>query len=556
MRAAGKLLLVAATLLGPPARPAMAATLPFEGHLTFKIGTLPRLRTASKVAMAAITLGPSGLSGFSLAEGLVGGPPVSVAIPSSYGLAPLSGVQVTASNGAGVFARASAGAPLEGMMPLRGFAKACLFGACAQMPLANVNIPLGVIGVGGTTTATAAVNVTVRGAPWTTGSTGISTGVSGGGVDAGSVHTTAGGAIDLNLVTPVFIHTNLPAMRETFAFAHLVLHLAEDVCSNGLDDDGDGATDFPDDPGCTAAQDPSEHAPGLPCDDGADGDHDRVADVDDPGCTSPSDPSEHEEGLACDDEVDNDGDGRADLADAGCDGPDDESERIAGRVCDDDVDADGDGAAAYPDDPGCSSVADDWESRDFTTTSAGNIVRVLDAENGVIDDDVQIRGAAQQATRWRILEGTAITRDLNLLLQLDVVIEGGGVGGDLIIDPTVVPGPGGYSGFSLVRINGGSVSGDVIVASTAVVVVRGGTLEGTLVLNDTSVVQIFGTPTEGLPGPVLEESGVLEGTFPDGTPYSIPFTREPDAQLTVPEAGAAAGAVIAWLLLLLARARR
>src|SRR5690606_14278812 len=43
-------------------------------------------------------------------------------------------------------------------------------------------------------------------------------------------------------------------------------------CSNGLDDDGDGLADFPNDPGCASLDDLSERSPLLPCDDGVDND--------------------------------------------------------------------------------------------------------------------------------------------------------------------------------------------------------------------------------------------------------------------------------------------
>ena len=59
------------------------------------------------------------------------------------------------------------------------------------------------------------------------------------------------------------------------------------VCSNGLDDDGDGLADFPGDPGCANAGDDSEHETGLPCDNGLDEDGDTLVDFPaDPSCRS------------------------------------------------------------------------------------------------------------------------------------------------------------------------------------------------------------------------------------------------------------------------------
>src|SRR4030067_213116 len=46
------------------------------------------------------------------------------------------------------------------------------------------------------------------------------------------------------------------------------------VCLDGLDNDGDGLTDYPADPGCTDRYDASERDLSLPCDDGVDNDGD------------------------------------------------------------------------------------------------------------------------------------------------------------------------------------------------------------------------------------------------------------------------------------------
>lgn len=90
-------------------------------------------------------------------------------------------------------------------------------------------------------------------------------------------------------------------------------------CDDGMDDDGDGLSDFPADHGCASAIDDSERAPAgspLVCDDGLDNDGDGTVDhPDDPGCpvsyATPENP-------ACDDGIDNDGDGLIDRADETC----------------------------------------------------------------------------------------------------------------------------------------------------------------------------------------------------------------------------------------------
>ena len=111
---------------------------------------------------------------------------------------------------------------------------------------------------------------------------------------------------------------------------------ADDVpeapCSDGVDNDGDGMTDFPDDLGCTSSTDDTEDSPTNPqCDDGRDNDGDGKADYpQDPGCFAP----------AADDETD--------------DCPDGPQCPQCGNGKDDDMN----GATDYPADTGCESASD------------------------------------------------------------------------------------------------------------------------------------------------------------------------------------------------------
>jgi len=85
----------------------------------------------------------------------------------------------------------------------------------------------------------------------------------------------------------------------------------ESDCEDGIDNDGDGLTDHPDDPGCEGTSDSSEHSPLLVCDDGDDNDGDSLIDYpNDPGCF---DPTSGIEDPGCQDGVDNDGDGKIDF---------------------------------------------------------------------------------------------------------------------------------------------------------------------------------------------------------------------------------------------------
>jgi hypothetical protein len=70
-------------------------------------------------------------------------------------------------------------------------------------------------------------------------------------------------------------------------------------CSNGIDDDGDGKVDYPNDPGCSSSSDTSESPDPTPpptasqCSNGIDDDGDGKVDYpNDPGCSSSSDTSE------------------------------------------------------------------------------------------------------------------------------------------------------------------------------------------------------------------------------------------------------------------------
>lgn len=90
------------------------------------------------------------------------------------------------------------------------------------------------------------------------------------------------------------------------------------------------------------------------CDDGIDEDGDGLIDYpDDPGCSSPGDESELDLTLVCDNGLDDDLDGTIDSGDPGCDDPTDGDERGSTLECDNGLDDDDNGFADFPDDPGC-----------------------------------------------------------------------------------------------------------------------------------------------------------------------------------------------------------
>ena len=135
-------------------------------------------------------------------------------------LVAIAGIQVTAHNGAGAFA-GSGGAGFGGTMPIVGSAKVCLFGPCSAA-VSNLNVPLTVVGAGGVALVTGAVNLTVVGAPWTTGTAAVGTITAMGGVSPLSNTGAPSGAV--TLVTPIFISTNIGASAVVPGFGILSLH--------------------------------------------------------------------------------------------------------------------------------------------------------------------------------------------------------------------------------------------------------------------------------------------------------------------------------------------
>jgi hypothetical protein len=101
----------------------------------------------------------------------------------------------------------------------------------------------------------------------------------------------------------------------------LVTHAVEGLppvtsgCSDGKDNDDDGAADYPADTGCSDLLDPTESPLPIQCSDGRDNDADGLADYPaDPGCMDPLDPDEDavRTPFACSDGIDNDADGLVD----------------------------------------------------------------------------------------------------------------------------------------------------------------------------------------------------------------------------------------------------
>lgn len=128
-------------------------------------------------------------------------------------------------------------------------------------------------------------------------------------------------------------------------------------CDDGVDNLGDGLTDYPAAPGCFARFDQTET---TACGDGLDNDADGLVDFpEDPGCISASDSSERGPAFACDNGIDEDGDNLIDFpSDPGCSSATDTNERTSAVGCDNGLDDDGDALVDFPNDPGCFSPTD------------------------------------------------------------------------------------------------------------------------------------------------------------------------------------------------------
>jgi hypothetical protein len=196
---------------------------------------LGTLLTTSSVALSIAGLSPTGvpvtmetpvngtLNGSNLASLTI---PASVAkvtgnvVPvTDPGAFPIAGIQVTAANGPGNFG---------GVMALNGATKVCLFGPCSAAT-ANLTVPLSVVGRGATGTKPAtvtvngSVNLTIIGAPWTTGTAEIGTVTTMGTLMVGASNVMS------KLVTPIFISTNIGASAVVpgFGLANLNMSVPE-----------------------------------------------------------------------------------------------------------------------------------------------------------------------------------------------------------------------------------------------------------------------------------------------------------------------------------------
>ncbi len=207
--------LAASLLVFGLAGQAHAISLGFTGSLAVQISALdPVTLPGAGTAIINGSGGGGALTGLELPQGVFAVTAIVVPV-TDPGAFPIAGVQVTAANGAGSFNGSG------GMMPINGSSKVCLFGPCGSA-VANLDVPLSNVGVGGTALVTGAVNLTVVGAPWTTGTAAIGAMTIMGGKSPASNTGAPSGTI--TLVTPIFISSNIGASAVVPAFAILNLH--------------------------------------------------------------------------------------------------------------------------------------------------------------------------------------------------------------------------------------------------------------------------------------------------------------------------------------------
>lgn len=233
----GAVLLVSSAIA---ARDARAVVFPVEVEFTIQpalgLYVTPGLTVAGSGTAVVNGSGAGGgaLSSLALPAGLVVATGVTMPITDPL-VAPVQGVVLTVANGAGSVA-ATGGGSLGGALPLSGTFRFCLFAACGAA-IANLSVPLSPIGVGGSATLQGPVNVSVYGAPWTSGTAMVGafgyfqtiTGFVHGPSSNTSTAAQRGGT--LQLVTPIAITTNLGVDNQAFAFGILTVRFVPEAAT-------------------------------------------------------------------------------------------------------------------------------------------------------------------------------------------------------------------------------------------------------------------------------------------------------------------------------------
>jgi hypothetical protein len=191
---------------------AHAASLPFTATLAIQLAEFdPILIPGAGTAILNGSAGGAHIDSLALAGAtFAGGDTLPITDPSVF---PVRGIDYDVQNSAGSFTRGS-GSRLGGVMPLLGSLRICLFGPCSTA-IANLDVPLTLVGGPGSYTQVGAVYLTVAGAPWTTGTATVASAATAMGLAHGPASGTSstfapGGRVQL--VTPFVIASSLGAL--------------------------------------------------------------------------------------------------------------------------------------------------------------------------------------------------------------------------------------------------------------------------------------------------------------------------------------------------------
>jgi hypothetical protein len=215
---------------------AQGVALPVEWELAIQAGAgAARIGVAGTgVAIVDVSGGLGALTSLEVAAGMIAtaGAMLDITDPVA---SPLEGLLLTVANGAGNFAIGSGG-HLQGVMPLLGRERICVFVNCDAAPPSNLSVPLTPVGAGGFAYNVGAINLTVAGAAWTTGTAMVAglgaktlTGYAHGPASATGSTAQVGGS--LQLITPFTIATSIQADGPIASFAFLTLRFVPEPAS-------------------------------------------------------------------------------------------------------------------------------------------------------------------------------------------------------------------------------------------------------------------------------------------------------------------------------------
>ena len=213
---------------------AHAASLPFTATLAIQIAEFdPIVIPGTGVATVNGSAGGAHIDSLALAGGtFAGNDTLPITDPAVF---PIFGIDYDVQNSPGNFT-GGGGGTLGGVMPLLGAVRICLFGPCSTA-IANLDVPLSVVGGAGSYTQIGAVYLTVAGAPWTTGTASVASAATAMGLAHGPASGTSstfapGGR--LQLVTPFVIASALGALSIMPSSATLTIQFVPEPATFAL----------------------------------------------------------------------------------------------------------------------------------------------------------------------------------------------------------------------------------------------------------------------------------------------------------------------------------